>query len=346
MKERATAVVEKIKNYLSEKHSPSADFYLSFTEKKHFGQDTASKLMSHKESSSVVEYLLFLYESRQFISDISTIENQLLIDFETAINNENLSFMDGAASILYYFMLVNHPECQRLTKQLAEKVNQTIEKVDRLYVGEENTDFEVVLGFEGLAGIIKVLSKSEDLAVQAIVQKGIRLFGEFKNPVIDFKKNEYSMFPRVLRTEGNKMKHINSDWLSWSVGDLGVAITTSQVAAQNQDEDLSRTAQLIGFNTILRTDTKNTLISQPFFKTGAAGLACAYQYFYKQTNIDLFRQSYEFWIEKTLDYSENLMAKNSFFDDLSILNGVTGVALVLDSYINDKDFCHDFLMAD
>lgn len=342
MKERANAVVEKIKNYLGEYQTPSSDFYLSFFEKKHVGQT----INTQRANLSKLEYLFFLYENRQQINDIAAIEEQLKVDFENDINQDNLSFIEGAAGILYYFMRVNHLESARFTTQLAEKVKQTITCVDNIYAGTEAKELEIILGFEGLAGILKVLSKSDDSAVQTIVRRGVLFFGEFKNTAIDFKKNDYAMFPRILRTEGNKMKHINSDWLSWSVGDLGVAIAISQVAIQNNDDDLNRTAQLIGFNSILRTEPKSTFITQPFFKNGAAGLAYTYGYLYKQTENELFRQSYEFWIEKTLDFTEKLIEAGRFFDDLSILSGATGVALMLESYSNEKEFCHDFLMAD
>lgn len=342
MKERAIAVVEKIKNYLGENQTPSSAFYLAFLEKKHVEQAINTQIAN----LSKLEYLFFLYENRQQINDIAAIEEQLKIDFEHDIKQENLSFIEGAAGILYYFMRVNHPESAKLTTQLAEKVKQTITCVDNIYAGTEAKELEIALGFEGLAGILKVLSKSDDSAVQTIVRRGALFFGEFKNTVIDFKKNDYAMFPRILRTEGNKMKHINSDWLSWAVGDLGIAIAISQVAEQNNDEDLNRTAQLIGFNNILRTEPKSTLITQSFFKNGAVGLAYTYGYLYRQTKIELFQQSYEFWIGKTLEFTEKLIEEGRFFDDLSVMNGATGVALMLESYSNDKDFCHDFFMAD
>jgi Lanthionine synthetase C-like protein len=348
MKNRAETLLSIIRQRLqqSKEINLTADFYFSVTEKTPFSEKSIAKLTNERQQIISLEYLLLLYESRSFIKDISLIDKQLLDDFNRNIISENLSLIDGAAGILYYFCLIDHSEKQLLVETLAQKVNQLLEDIDNLYIGKKEKEFEVLLDFESLIGVLKVLSKTEIPAIETVVLRGIKLFKDFKNPSIDFKKSDYAMFPRMLRTVGNRMENINSDWLAWAIGDLGIAILIIQAARQTQDEGLHRTAEFIGFNTILRKEEKSTLINNPFFRKGSAGLAYMYRYFYQQTQVDLFHEAYLFWIEKTLDFTEKLVNDNSFFNNYSILNGSVGVAFVLDSYINDKDFCHNFLMAD
>ncbi|KUG09107.1 hypothetical protein [Solirubrum puertoriconensis] len=92
---------------------------------------------------------------------------------------------------------------------------------------------------------------------------------------VDFQAGLFSVFPYELR--GSAGEPAISAELSWHRGDLGLALLFYEAGAALDDQELFKTAELVGVNTLLRTSPTDTLVTTAGWQQGAAGLVNLYQ---------------------------------------------------------------------
>ncbi len=160
-----------------------------------------------------------------------------------------------------------------------------------------------------------------------------------KNPT-----NSISIFP--TRVEENQES--NYSRLSWCYGDLGISIALWQAGDALQDEIIKQEAIEICLYTTQRIDLKDTGLNDAAFCHGTAGVAHIYNRMFRYTRKIEFKEAANYWIEQTLKmatFEDGLAGYKSFFTEkyggwvtnYGLLDGVTGIGLVLNSYINEEE---------
>ncbi|UYZ61181.1 glycoside hydrolase family protein [Hymenobacter latericus] len=114
---------------------------------------------------------------------------------------------------------------------------------------------------------------------------------------VDFQAGHYSVFPYELR--GSAGEPAFSAELSWQRGDLGLALLFYEAAALFDDQELFKTAELVGLNALLRTSTAETLVTTAGWQRGAAGLATLYAKLHQLSGQPAYRAGYDHWLGQT-----------------------------------------------
>ncbi len=157
------------------------------------------------------------------------------------------------------------------------------------------------------------------------------------------KTNEFSLFPDSV--DGHN-KIDKSGRLAWCYGDLGIASAFWQAGKVFNNKSWNDEAiDILIFNSKKR-DLKLCGIKDACFCHGTSGVAHIFNRFYLETNISEFENASRFWLNETLKKSEwkegSVQFKNwknsdiGFQNDLGLLEGTTGVGLVLLGFLLNK----------
>ncbi|GAA0555635.1 lanthionine synthetase C family protein [Chitinophaga japonensis] len=269
--------------------------------------------------------------------------------FKTAcdlISEDNTDFLHGALGVIHYFT-----ERQRTTPQVACYLDTLVEKVCLNAVQEDagcwfrNTlmrvDGEEVINFSmshGLCGILLVLLNAYDTSahrelIQKTVNGGIQFILKHKIDV-DFSRNEYSFFPFMMKRGASEISAPNR--MGWCYGDLNEVLLFYRAGKRFNDDSLLRLADLIGMQSMMRRDECATMVSTSCFCHGTAGLAQFCKTLYEERGLEIYREGYECWIEKTILLLDEELEKDAYAGkEGDMLEGVVGIAFTLLSYVTD-----------
>ncbi|SET29150.1 glycoside hydrolase family protein [Hymenobacter actinosclerus] len=144
----------------------------------------------------------------------------------------------------------------------------------------------VLLAEVGIAGI------HNELIRQQVHQRVELLLATRRE--IDFSDGCYSMFP--VTVDKITYQPVFSNHLSLLTGaDLGASLALYKAQQLLQDAELGHIAELVGLNTILRTQTAATKIEGAQFCQGAFGVVYAYAQLYSLSRHPAYYQSYKYW---------------------------------------------------
>lgn len=125
--------------------------------------------------------------------------------------------------------------------------------------------------------------------------------------------------------------------MGWCCGDLNEVLLFYRAAKLFGDDGLLRLANLIGMQSMMRRDSSSTQATTAAFCHGAAGLAQSCRILYKETGFPVYRDGYEHWLQRTILLLEDELPKGVYAGkEEGLLDGLTGIALTLLSYISDK----------
>lgn len=152
----------------------------------------------------------------------------------------------------------------------------------------------------------------------------------------DFASNTYSVFPQTVDSVTQKPSFNNQ--LFWSQGDTLIAIILYHASDVLDDDNLSRVADLVGLNTLLRKDFNSTQITNSSILNGTSGLAESYKYLYKLSSNTDYLDGYHHWIKETVKMLNNeLLTADSKSNNVSIYQGVYGTILSLVAFIEHNN---------
>lgn len=268
--------------------------------------------------------------------------------FKTArgfVEEDNIDYLHGALGVVQYFS----GRQQGAAKQYADVL---IEKICKRAVQEEagcwfrnnliRVDGKQVINFSlshGLCGILLTLLKvhagsAHKELIANTVKEGIRFILKHKIDV-DFSRSEYSFFPLMIARDAHEI--ITPDRMGWSCGDLNEVLLFYRAAKLFGDDGLLRLANLIGMQSMMRKDGPSTQATTAAFCHGAAGLAQSCRILHKETGFPVYRDGYEHWLQRTILLLEDELPKGVYAGkEEGLLDGLTGIALTLLSYISDK----------
>lgn len=141
--------------------------------------------------------------------------------------------------------------------------------------------------------------------------------------------------------------------LAWCYGDLGIAYCLLHAGQTLKDDYvISISLQILKASTS-RKDVNRTFIHDAGVCHGAAGVAHIYNKLWLETKDPVFAMACDYWIKETISYCKYADSisgykkydtiNSSFQNDSGLLEGSSGIGLVLLSYLT-KEFGWDFCL--
>lgn len=277
--------------------------------------------------------------------DLASLDEYLFEEALKFIEEYNLDFWHGAFGIVFYFLeRLDNISIKQNTEFLIEKIIKKAITSDKglwfpNIINTEDRDFINLSLSHGQTAFLIILMQAyekglcHDIIPEIIRQGTDFVVSQFQES--DFGKDKYSFFPIKINTLTNEKTFKNR--LGLCYGDLNVVLLLYRASDFLDDSSLRRTADLVGLSTLLRKDTKMTLIKDAHLCHGAAGVAQFYCTFYKLTEIEAYQKGYEYWIDQTLTFLDQHLEDNDFGNEkTTLLNGLTGIGLVLLSYVSKE----------
>jgi lantibiotic biosynthesis protein len=275
------------------------------------------------------------------------LDRQLFNSALSQIKEDYIDFLHGALGVIHYFAsrkstILNNYYLDTLIYKLCERVISSEAGCwFRNYVLkiEEKQEINFSLS-HGLSGILLILenacSKSDHKElIKKVISEGIRFLLRHKMD-IDYSNDEYSFFPFIVNQNTDEISAPNQ--MAWCYGDLNEVLLFYRAGKLLNDPQLTRLADLIGTQSLMRKDERSTMIVDSQFCHGSSGVAHFYKKLYKESNLPLYLDGYEYWIEQTILLLDKEL-ESSFYSgrELDMLEGLIGVAFSLLSYVSEKE---------
>lgn len=156
-----------------------------------------------------------------------------------------------------------------------------------------------------------------------------------------------SLFPSYRNILTNETQSYSR--LAWCYGDLGISIALWQAGEILCDETIKNDAINICLKTTERISKNDTDVTDAGICHGTAGIAHIYNRMYSYTGVLEFKEAANYWINETLNmakFSDGLAGyksfdKNDWQNDTSLLEGISGIGLVLLSHVQKEESTWD-----
>ncbi len=286
------------------------------------------------------------------------LECQLYDEMSKEIKSKNYDLFYGVLGYGMYFLkrYKNSPNNHVYKRYL-------VEIIDFLYLvsEKESNQYKWIMYFDkekikkynlglghGISSIISFLSKLYE-------------YDDFKNKVSPLIKggmnfiisnmNSYEapvLFPNLIYL-GKNIKYDSK--LAWCHGDLGIGLTLWNVSKRlNDKKHLNLALEILIHTTNRKYNERNN-----FFENGIChgffGLVQIFNKMYKETNEELFKQTTEYWINIGLKNTKQHkdfagfkrydMNSSKWLGEIGLLNGISGIGLVLMSYLFGLEYDWD-----
>jgi len=256
------------------------------------------------------------------------------------IKNGHYDFMHGALGSGFYFLKKKtHPE---EIDKLIEYLYQTAEKDGNIFRWKSSLGISGEVGYNialshGISSIIIFLSRLKanhfnNTYLDELLEGAVNYV---LSQEIDPKKYG-CYFPSQSKDKLWKSR------LGWCYGDLGVALALWQTGKVNSNEEWRNKALEVFTFSANRLSIQDAMTQDAGICHGSAGIAMFFNRIYKETGHELFLTATTYWIEETLRYAtfeDGLVGYKTYTKeidinpDYSLLTGITGIGLVLLSYI-------------
>ncbi|MGY0041090.1 lanthionine synthetase LanC family protein [Pedobacter sp. NJ-S-72] len=282
--------------------------------------------------------------------------------FDQAVHNlkeGNYDFLHGAIGIAYYFL---YDKTNKFTAfqenffQLLYKFAYSSE--NELFIAHYDLVNKIpVLNrvnfgmAHGLPGILKFCLQCYKRNICAAEAKKLALdIAAFLKSNVK-KNTKISMFPNILTLDEQSTGYSR---VGWCYGDLSIGFILYQAGMAFNDLELKEFATEILIHTSKRRTEEETLVRDAGICHGSAGIAHIYNKMWHYTQNSIFKETCDFWIQKTLDFSIHQDAfagykayapteSGKHMNSFGLLNGVSGIGLVLISYLTG-DFSWDYCL--
>jgi lantibiotic modifying enzyme len=284
-------------------------------------------------------------ETNSLLSEIDTL---LIQTIKHDINNLNTDFLYGCVGTgLYFLYRKNINNRSKILGELIDGLYNSSFKSGkgRIFwvnkIGESKFQNTVDLGLaHGNPAVLVLLSKIfnniKSKEVEGLIQSSLNFIDGIKRS-----SNSGSLYGYKTR---NNIDDGEMSRLAWCYGDLSVAISIWHAAHALNNESFKNKSIEIVRHSLGRTSFKDTLIDDFGICHGTAGVAHLYCKFYKYTKIKDFDFAAEFWIKKTIEglnfqdsFTNSKNNVNVIQEDGTFLSGLSGIGLVLLSYLFNED---------
>ena len=294
----------------------------------------------------------FLRENNFIDIDVSNsqsaLDNYLISRMRQDIQQQHYDFMHGALGVGLYFL-----KKTTNTEYLHELINflyQTAEKDTESHVFKWKTVISHehnLIGYNpslshGVASIIIFLSRvvnsgKKDAIIIETLSGAVNYILSQQKDITEFG----SYFSHYLIT--NSQEPALKSRLAWCYGDLGIGLALWRAGKAINNIEWEEKGLEILLQSTKRRIGSDTLVIDAEICHGSAGIALIFRRMYLETRMSQFKEATDFWIRETLNFSEHedglagfkTYLKGEWIGDYSLLTGITGIGLVLMSYITD-----------
>ncbi len=282
------------------------------------------------------------------------LDNYLVIRMKQDIRQQNYDFMHGALGVgLYFIRKRTNP---KYIQELIDFLYYTAEKDldNKIFKWESIIEPEKkLIGYNlalshGIPSIIIFLSRI--IKSEVSDKKVIEMLSGAVNYVMLQQKDfsEFgSCFPSYLLKDSQNPT--SKSRLAWCYGDLGIGISLWQAGKALKKTEWKQKGVEILLQSTKRQNYSDTLVIDAGICHGSAGIAMIYNYMFYETHQQEFKEATVYWLAQTLNFSpfeDGLAGYKSFVKDkwecdYSLLTGISGIGLVLLSYLKDKQQAWD-----
>ena len=296
----------------------------------------------------------FLRENDMVDLDVSSIQplldNYLIIRMRQDIQQKNYDFLHGALGVGLSLLkrktgLEYIQELVDFLYNMAEKdTNNQIFKWESVLNPKENlTGYNLALS-HGISSIIIFLSR---IVNNGMINEKIRemLFGAVSYVLSQEKDVAQfgSYFPNSIQKTSPET--VSKSRLAWCYGDLGIGLALWQAGKAVGKPEWKEKGLGVLLQSTLRRTFNESLVADAGICHGSAGIAMIYRRMFFEACRDEFKDTALYWVNQTLNFSrfENglagykTFAKGEWECDYFLLSGISGIGLVLLSYLqNDQ----------
>lgn len=216
-----------------------------------------------------------------------------------------------------------------------------ISKLD-INSNEKGYNLSLSHGISSIVGILTKLNQYDDfrMKTEKILVGSIKYILNTKEEGFE----SFSCFPSwVSKNPENK----GPRRLAWCYGDLGIAIRLWYASIILKDYELKNISVKILNHASKRTASKNSMVIDASICHGSYGNAQIFYRAYQETNLLNFKKTKDFWIQDGLEkaihkngfagYKQWSGVEKKWTSETSLLEGVSGIGLVILDYLSDYD---------
>lgn len=271
----------------------------------------------------------------------------------------NYDFLHGAIGIIYHSLYTRANEAKEFHQHAFQLLCKLAYKPDGQffipnYNLEKNTPIPDQVNFGLAHGLPSVLKLCLEFFKQDICKTDARKMAYDIIALLKLHKNkneDKSLFPSTVSISNHKP---NYSRVAWCYGDLTIGFVLYQAGLVFEDPELTDYAVVILIHTSKRRSEEETVIRDAGICHGSAGAAHIYHKMWHFTQNNVFKETCDFWIQKTIDFSSHEdalagykayapTAEQKYIDSHGLLDGVSGIGLVLLSYLTG-DFSWDYCL--
>ncbi len=262
-----------------------------------------------------------------------------LLFLEELINKQNFDFIYGSTGIVYYFVYKEKQQHSyyRIYKKYLQSLLNQIQKEGGIFE-YSFTESKPILGCINLGmphGLLSVLVVCMSLYKKQILKRDAKLIIDYiVQKLIFCNTNNNLFFPKRI-DKTSVIEESNQKTLAWCYGDLIIASTLLDYAKQFKDPLVEQYAHIILQNSTQNIKSQRNNVNSIWFCHGTAGIAHLYNCLWNKTANISFKDARDFWVLETV----RLLKKEKIFNSIeskpcpiSILEGLSGVGLMLNSY--------------
>lgn len=265
------------------------------------------------------------------------------------IRNNNYDFFHGGLGIVKYFA-----ESSTFVNQAINALDEVAIKDCNIYKWLSHLGIENRYGYNislchGIASIVSVLSSLSHPDID--YEKRDRIITGACNYLLtqEIERDKYGcQFPSISAENQSDAIPLPSR-LAWCYGDLGIAVALWQAGKVLHNNFWTNKAIEIFSFSANRKNLDDCKIVDAGLCHGTSSIYMMYKYMFTQTNKQIFEETLDYWLEKTLEMGESPNGlsgymswkgyKRSWELDYGLLDGLSGIGLVLLTdlgYIDNK----------
>ena len=303
--------------------------------------------------------ILYLFEflrENDFIDmDVSDaqhlLDNHLVFRMKQNISEHYYDFMHGALGVGLYF-LKRGTGLEYIRKLIDFLYTMAEKSVDnRIFKWESSvmisdqeyrTTYNLALS-HGISSIIIFLARVIKNGISD--EKVTEMLSGAVNYVLSQEKDFSqfgSCFPNYILKDSPE--DISKSRLAWCYGDLGIGPALWQAGKVFGKTEWKEKGLEIILQSTQRRNVIESAVRDAGICHGTAGITLIYRRMFLETGHDEFKEATNYWIQQTLNLSNfedgsagyKTLEKEGWKNDYSLLTGISGIGLVLLSYLEDN----------
>jgi class I lanthipeptide synthase len=289
---------------------------------------------------------------------LSPFDEYLYGQMKLDLDNGDYDFLHGALGYAFYFLSrYGVTEDLDLKKRYHSYLSEFINVLEALAISDGAAlKWESILDFKkgnkgfnlslshGISSILNFVSRLH--RYDAFRESTDKLIRGSANYIMGFKNNDpknLSLFPSWVE-KGVALKY--NSRIAWCYGDLGAGLSLMNAGKSLNDIPIQQYALEVLNHTANRKAVNETLVSDAGICHGSYGNAIIYQRIFQESNHESFKAMFDFWIADGIQkaifkdgyagYKQWNGVEQSWTPELSLLEGVAGIGLVIIDYLSEK----------